>query len=116
MKMSKSIAEQVQDIYDKQLKVVIKNKSSIREAAAKYAKEAYTNFGRPPIDTGESQKNTNANLEINNAGLTLTTHVDTDYAKYFMDGLGSNAKYGKRNPLKQSVGKIVAFIVNILRR
>lgn len=97
------IVQAVEKIFWKKLKA---KRQRIENWATKYAQQGFNSptFSKAPIDTAESQSRTSAALtiieELRYASLQYT--IDTEQAKYFVEGLGSNRKYGKRDPIMAS--------------
>ena len=97
------IVQAIESIFWKKLKA---KRQEIEILATKYAQQGYYSptFSKPPIDSSESQSRTSAALtvieEMRYANLQYT--IDTEQAKYFVEGLGSNRKYGKRDPVMAS--------------
>ncbi len=83
-----------------------KNKSQIEQKATDYAKAEYNSpaFTKAPVDSGESKASTTAVLEVINGlkSANLQYKIDTPQATFFRYGLGTNRKYGQRDPMKES--------------
>ncbi len=114
MKSTRTTKQQTEDIINGLLQKVAQNKATLSKNSTSAIKKAYYGFSKAPIDTGESQRQSAAILTIGKT-ILVDTKIDTNYAKFFAFGLGSNRKYGERNPLKAAEDDIVKLIINTLR-
>ena len=97
---SDSVAQSIKELYYKALE---RNSGNIQNTLEQDVKSAFTSQGyRPPVDTGDSRDKSSVTLFANNTTATLMYKIDTDQAKWFVNGWGSNAKYGVRNPMQDS--------------
>jgi hypothetical protein len=86
---------------------VEQKKPEIEYWSQNLAKTQYSQYPRPPIDSGESLDETTTKVTTSYANLTanLEYKIDTNQAQFFTDPKSPenpNFKYGKRDPAKDS--------------
>lgn len=94
---------------------VVRQQHSLVNAGTLFIQKEFQQFPKPPIFSGTSQSQSSADLSIGTLSILLTMTIKTDYSKYFVKGLGSNKKYGARDPMKPAMKSMVDGIFNIMR-
>lgn len=105
---SEKTAEEIKENFRKE---ILAQKNQIEILATRHIRDAFFYFSRAPIATGASQ---NSSLAVLNDDLILDLSINTEYFKYVALGIGSNAKYGNRNPVEKASQNIFQGIINLL--
>jgi hypothetical protein len=93
----------------------LKNRQhEINKRGTDMARQAYTSFPKPPIDTGESRRQTTAESTWGETSGQIKWTIGTPYANFFRFGLGNNAKYGNRDVLARAAQDMRQYILNFL--
>lgn len=115
--MNKSPQQQANEIKTNLIKKIAAQRSFLEVEATKHIKDSFFDFGKAPIDSGESQDKSLAKLLLGSFGLIIKMAIQTDYAIYFIRPVkesNPNFKYGERNPMAKAEQKIVNTILKNL--
>lgn len=94
-------------------KAAKKQKSFLEQRGTEYLQGAYTMFDKDPIDTGESQKETTLQVINKKESIILRAKANTDQATFFIRGIGTNRKYGRRNVLKAGMNAMLKNVFGV---
>jgi hypothetical protein len=96
----------IKNIQKEGFEKLVSQKDEIERGETHISQKAYYKFGRPPIDTRESIGSTTAKMIILFNQIILRYKIDTPQSIFFTLGLGSNRKYGQRNPIRKAGSKL----------
>jgi hypothetical protein len=110
-KFSRTEKQIADDLAQKIIGKVARKKIALARTGTIFIQKEFNAFPKPPIWSGASQANSFASLEVSTLSILLTMTIKTDYSKYFVKGLGSNKKYGERNPMTPAMRSLVEGVL-----
>lgn len=115
---SGTIQQIAQRVAEGKIKEIQRKSAAIKNMGTQFVKKSYnSDFASPPIDTGLSQELSGLDeVKFEGLNINLLLKIGTPYAVFFTRGLGSNRKYGERNPLEKTKDRIVKGFLNIIAK
>ena len=113
-KFSRTEKQIADDLAKKIMGKVSRKKIALARTGTIFIQKEFEGFPKPPIWSGASQASSFASLEVSTLSILLTMTIKTDYSKYFVKGLGSNKKYGERDPMKPAMRNLVEGVLETM--
>lgn len=107
----------VNEVIKKAMDKILSKSIALQRAGTDIVQNAYTEFSRPPIMTGKAQRSSSLKeiQPISDRKIRFVFEIAVAYAVFFVFGLGTNWKYGKRNPVDKARQKLKETIIDFIR-